>query len=150
MVHFLKHSIKLPKTIKNKLNQVSRVCDTTGYPYSLYIEGSYATGKANSHSDIDLCLVVPKKLYNSSRLRIGESLKKLKGVVRVLDFGEEMGYPGYHYCYIIFKMLGPYKLFDICIMPNGKKSYRGKQVLYSVSTNSRTLHRLNKKTSKNP
>ena len=137
MVYFLRPPIKLPKAIKNKLDRVTRICDASGYPFNLFIEGSYAAGHADSHSDIDLCLVVPKKLYNPGRLRIGKSLKKFKGVIRVLDFGEEMGHPGYHYCYVIFKKLGPYKIFDICIVPAGKKVYRGQQVLYSSSTGPR-------------
>lgn len=130
--------IRIPKHISTKLSALRRVLKELGFPAELFLEGSYAIGKANARSDIDLCLVVPKKSYHDFRMRFGRTVRTLRGVVRVFDFGESMGHPGYHYCYIIFNQLGPYKVFDICIVAKGQKVFRGKQaLLFSIPASKR-------------
>lgn len=118
--------------VKRKIDRIISALRDSKVPGDLFIEGSQAKGTADQYSDIDLCLEVDKRNYDSAAIQIGNILRSLDKPLYILDYGEDPKFPGYYYFLAMYKDLGAFQIIDLCIRERGEKHFRGeRRLLYS-------------------
>lgn len=126
--------------VKRKIDRIISALRDSKVPGDLFIEGSHAKGTADQYSDIDLCLEVDKKNYDSVTIPIGNILRSLDKPLYILDYGEDPKFPGYYYSLAMYKDLGAFQIVDLCIREKGEKHFRGERILlYSQKSREKLL-----------